>query len=616
MNNNFNLYQSIFINTGELMDNKYQIIEKNDKLITSIIVLLATILTVVSLSMIAVSSLERTANSVESIIMTFLAGSIALSAHLLPALTKRRVGHIGGMVVTVLWIFSVLVTLYSHTVFFVSAGVHAGEVRSQQSTRVEDLKENMELAQKEINDPNIRSVVAISRDISTVEGRIALLRPRDCSNCKTTKSKISELESTLKSLNIEMKESQRVAALRDKTLNMNDHILSVKDNAKLDPVIEKLSVIFKGMNVDAITLFLAVLSSALLETLAALFWWLVWPNQKMRIMDQNFFSVKNNNDSNNKKIKEVKKKKSDGEPLFSGEATVSTFKAEPDDKSIDNDIKNKEIEDNINLLSNELKKDKDVDIIKNFKLKKKNKTINGYKVFNKKVAKDLINRTRETFINEKLLHNENEDLMIKKVDLQKVVMKKAMSELEVKQELHTGNTIEKNDTINKVEHKSHVVEENIPNDIMAIAIPEQKNKEEIKNTPISEPVESIDFEKDIADVFNNLKTEENINKTDNVEVKEEKEQNYEEEDLIDIKIPKSFLEEKLDVDIKNAQEKFENTVDSNNSEQEDEVKIISENLLNIQNKIPDLVSESINKMTVDNNQKELLDFNIFRKMVD
>lgn len=616
MNNNFNLYQSIFINTGELMDNKYQIIEKNDKLITSIIVLLATILTVVSLSMIAVSSLERTANSVESIIMTFLAGSIALSAHLLPALTKRRVGHIGGMVVTVLWIFSVLVTLYSHTVFFVSAGVHAGEVRSQQSTRVEDLKENMELAQKEINDPNIRSVVAISRDISTVEGRIALLRPRDCSNCKTTKSKISELESTLKSLNIEMKESQRVAALRDKTLNMNDHILSVKDNARLDPVTEKLSVIFKGMNVDAITLFLAVLSSALLETLAALFWWLVWPNQKMRIMDQNFFSVKNNNDSNNKKIKEVKKKKSDGEPLFSGEATVSTFKAEPDDKSIDNDIKNKEIEDNINLLSNELKKDKDVDIIKNFKLKKKNKTINGYKVFNKKVAKDLINRTRETFINEKLLHNENEDLMIKKVDLQKVVMKKAMSELEVKQELHTGNTIEKNDTINKVEHKSHVVEENIPNDIMAIAIPEQKNKEEIKNTPISEPVESIDFEKEIADVFNNLKTEENINKTDNVEVKEEKEQNYEEEDLIDIKIPKSFLEEKLDVDIKNAQEKFENTVDSNNSEQEDEVKIISENLLNIQNKIPDLVSESINKMTVDNNQKELLDFNIFRKMVD
>lgn len=616
MNNNFNLYQSIFINTGELMDNKYQIIEKNDKLITSIIVLLATILTVVSLSMIAVSSLERTANSVESIIMTFLAGSIALSAHLLPALTKRRVGHIGGMVVTVLWIFSVLVTLYSHTVFFVSAGVHAGEVRSQQSTRVEDLKENMELAQKEINDPNIRSVVAISRDISTVEGRIALLRPRDCSNCKTTKSKISELESTLKSLNIEMKESQRVAALRDKTLNMNDHILSVKDNARLDPVTEKLSVIFKGMNVDAITLFLAVLSSALLETLAALFWWLVWPNQKMRIMDQNFFSVKNNNDSNNKKIKAVKKKKSDGEPLFSGEATVSTFKAEPDDKSIDNDIKNKEIEDNINLLSNELKKDKDVDIIKNFKLKKKNKTINGYKVFNKKVAKDLINRTRETFINEKLLHNENEDLMIKKVDLQKVVMKKAMSELEVKQELHTGNTIEKNDTINKVEHKSHVVEENIPNDIMAIAIPEQKNKEEIKNTPISEPVESIDFEKEIADVFNNLKTEENINKTDNVEVKEEKEQNYEEEDLIDIKIPKSFLEEKLDVDIKNAQEKFENTVDSNNSEQEDEVKIISENLLNIQNKIPDLVSESINKMTVDNNQKELLDFNIFRKMVD
>lgn len=616
MNNNFNLYQSIFINTGELMDNKYQIIEKNDKLITSIIVLLATILTVVSLSMIAVSSLERTANSVESIIMTFLAGSIALSAHLLPALTKRRVGHIGGMVVTVLWIFSVLVTLYSHTVFFVSAGVHAGEVRSQQSTRVEDLKENIELAQKEINDPNIRSVVAISRDISTVEGRIALLRPRDCSNCKTTKSKISELESTLKSLNIEMKESQRVAALRDKTLNMNDHILSVKDNARLDPVTEKLSVIFKGMNVDAITLFLAVLSSALLETLAALFWWLVWPNQKMRIMDQNFFSVKNNNDSNNKKIKEVKKKKSDGEPLFSGEATVSTFKAEPDDKSIDNDIKNKEIEDNINLLSNELKKDKDVDIIKNFKLKKKNKTINGYKVFNKKVAKDLINRNRETFINEKLLHNENEDLMIKKVDLQKVVMKKAMSELEVKQELHTGNTIEKNDTINKVEHKSHVVEENIPNDIMAIAIPEQKNKEEIKNTPISEPVESIDFEKEIADVFNNLKTEENINKTDNVEVKEEKEQNYEEEDLIDIKIPKSFLEEKLDVDIKNAQEKFENTVDSNNSEQEDEVKIISENLLNIQNKIPDLVSESINKMTVDNNQKELLDFNIFRKMVD
>ena len=249
-------------------------------------------------------------------------------------------------------------------------------------------------------------------------------------------------------------------------------------------------------------------------------------------------------------------------------------------------------------------------------MKKKNKTINGYKVFNKKVAKDLINRTRETVINEKILHNKNEDLMIKKVDLQKVVIKKAMPEIEVKQELHTGNTIEKNDIINKVEPKSHIVEENIPNDIMTIVIPEQKNKEKIENNPISEPVESIDFEKDIADVFNNLKTEENIIETDKVETKEKEENYEEEEDLIDIKIPKSFLEEKLDVDIKNAQEKFENTVDSNNSELEDQVKIISENLLNIQNKIPDLVSESINKMTEDNNKKELFDFNIFRKMVD
>lgn len=274
-------FSFLILNKGLLMiksDNSH--IKSNDKIITGIIVFLAFVLTGVSLAMIAVSSWERSASIIEGLIMTFLAGSIALSAHLLPALTKNRVGKIGLLVVSVLWGLSVLVTLYSHTVFFVSTGLHAGDIRAEKSTKVEDLQNSADKTKLIMENPRSRSIVDVTRDIASIEGRIATLKAQDCDRCKRIKAKIVEAEATGKALSIELQEANRIASLRDKAMAIEEKAMKIKDDARLDPVTEKLSGVFKGMNVDAITLLIAVSSSALLETLAALFWWLIWPHRK------------------------------------------------------------------------------------------------------------------------------------------------------------------------------------------------------------------------------------------------------------------------------------------------------------------------------------------------
>lgn len=606
------------------MDKKYEIIEKNDKLITGIIVILATILTVVSLSMIAVSSLERTANSVESVIMTFLAGSIALSAHLLPALTKRRVGKIGSLVVTFLWIFSVLVTLYSHTVFFVSAGVHAGEVRSQQSGKVDDLKENMALTQQEINNPNVRSVVAIAQETSVIEGRIAALVPRDCSNCKTTKSRIVELEAKKKALDIEMKEAQRIAALKEKTLTMNDNILSVKDNARLDPVTEKLSIIFKGMNVDAITLFLAVLSSALLETLAALFWWLVWPNQKIKLTDKEIFSVKNNLNNSSRRNRDKPKRSED--PLF-GKEMVSSFKIEPEitnEEVIEENVasvlekeENKKIEENIDLLKENM-----IDPIrKDIKLKKKK--VKGYKITNKKIPREFLRRKiivpqlkiKESSLNAPEKHEvelPNKDNVISEeinvVNNPKTIVEKEQPVVnEVKATIIQEEIIVPTAIIEDVRKEQPVInevkEKSIQKEIVAPAILKEEIKKElpivenkVKQTVVEivKPVESQNELLDLSKTIFNL-TEENIQ---NSSIDDNNE---------DLEFSPSMFEDKMEVDVLNANKTFAGDKNKSSDVVIEKSKINKESLLKINKEIPNIVSNAISKVEGSNKDKKTVD---------
>lgn len=551
-------------------NNKYQMIEKNDKLITWIIVCLAAVLTAVSLSMIAVSSWERTANDIESIIMTFLAGSIALSAHLLPALTKRRVGKIGGMVVTVLWLFSVLVTLYSHTVFFVSAGVHAGEVRSQKSGKVEDIKETMSFNQQEINDPNVRSVVLISRDMSVVDGRIAALQPRDCDKCKTTKSKIAELQAQKNALNIEMQESQRIANLKAQQLSMNSQIMNAKDSARLDPVTQKLSLIFKGMNVDALTLFLAILSAGLLETLAALFWWLVWPNRKISINEEAFFSVAENNNIQNKSKK--KTRKSENEPLFNKEA-VSALKKE--DNLTEDQLA---IQEHINIAHSEelpqteqenisAEKQSEIQINRNINLKRKRsnkqKIVKGYQVVSSKAKmKPVARMIRQNFAS-------SAPIMAETVSETENAVIKAM---EQPVEFWVKPTFD-NQPLVKSEEKQN--SENV-----------SQQKEMVINK---------------IENSNKINTEKNNVRTD-----------YEDEEntdpMFDFQLPKAMFEEKLEVDISSADKNFKRDI----QEEESVVmkKYENRNIINTHKEnISSLVNQSIKEVMNTKAEDKVDDFN-------
>lgn len=260
--------------------------KKSHALRTGIIVFLATVLTSVSLAMITVSAWERSATLLEAILVALLSGSVALSAHLLPALVKRRVGKFSGSMVMIIWGVAVLITLYSHTVFFVTNMTQSGENRAQQSNQVKDISTMAAATQAMANNSNARSKVDITRDIANNDIQLQNYISRRCTNptstsrCKKVESGIEALKSKQNALNTELEEANRVAGLKDRAFQMQEEAMKVKQDKRLDPVTEKLSLVFNGLNVDAITLIISVVNSALLEMLASLFWWLVWPEKK------------------------------------------------------------------------------------------------------------------------------------------------------------------------------------------------------------------------------------------------------------------------------------------------------------------------------------------------
>lgn len=260
--------------------------KRSHALRTGIIVFLATVLTSVSLAMITVSAWERSATLLEAILVALLSGSVALSAHLLPALVKRRVGKFSGSMVMIIWGVAVLITLYSHTVFFVTNMTQSGENRAQQSNQVKDISTMAATTQAMANNSSARSKVDITRDIANNDIQLQNYISRRCTNptstsrCKKVESGIEALKSKQNALNTELEEANRVADLKDRAFKMQEEAMKVKQDKRLDPVTEKLSLVFNGLNVDAITLIISVVNSALLEMLASLFWWLVWPEKK------------------------------------------------------------------------------------------------------------------------------------------------------------------------------------------------------------------------------------------------------------------------------------------------------------------------------------------------
>lgn len=351
---------------------------QNNKFVTGVIVLLATILTSVSLAMIAVSASERSSDLTETILLALLSGSIALSAHLLPALTRKRVGKKAGVLVSVIWFFSVLVTLYSHTVFFISTTSNAGNVRAENSVAVQDIQKIAQQNQQLAQSTGTRSITEITNDKLDVEKSLIDLNRRNCEKCKVTQSRIQQRQDELQALNIELQQAQKAEASRDKMISLNEKALEVKNSEKLDPVTQKLSLIFKGFNVDAMTLFISVVSAALLEALAALFWWLVWPNDKVHSkINMNNFIEKNKEKEKEKDIENDKKiKYSVRKEISLLEEKMKDYMKEGDNKILSFLDERLEHLDNKYFKINNLVQDKNsTNIVENIDKEEKNKII-------------------------------------------------------------------------------------------------------------------------------------------------------------------------------------------------------------------------------------------------
>lgn len=250
------------------------------KITNFILFVMAAMLTICSLYMVGITAFERSATKSEAFIIAGVAMCVALSAHLLPALVKGRQSIHVYSLISIIWLTCVSATLYSHTLFFVTTQNERADVRSETSPEIKNIQDLIEQKQKWISEQKSRSLNDINISIANEKIKIDQLTPRDCDSCKTIKSRISSYQARKAAFEDEKKIAQNIEDEKAKVMQMQEEIMTKKDDKRTDAVFEKMSKIFPGMSYAAFNLSSSVVNALLLEILATLFWWLLSPNKK------------------------------------------------------------------------------------------------------------------------------------------------------------------------------------------------------------------------------------------------------------------------------------------------------------------------------------------------
>lgn len=250
------------------------------KITNFILFVMAAMLTICSLYMVGITAFERSATKSEAFIIAGVAMCVALSAHLLPALVKGRQSIHVYSLISIIWLTCVSATLYSHTLFFVTTQNERADVRSETSPEIKNIQDLIEQKQKWISEQKSRSLNDINISIANEKIKIDQLTPRDCDSCKTIKSRISSYQARKAAFEDEKKIAQNIEDEKAKVMQMQEEIMTKKDDKRTDAVFEKMSKIFPSMSYAAFNLSSSVVNALLLEILATLFWWLLSPNKK------------------------------------------------------------------------------------------------------------------------------------------------------------------------------------------------------------------------------------------------------------------------------------------------------------------------------------------------
>lgn len=245
-----------------------------------VLFVMAVLLTVCSLYMVAMTAFERATTKGEAGIIALVAACVALSAHLLPALVKGRKSFRLHSMIALIWIVCVAATLYSHTLFFVTTQNDKADIRSENSPEIKNIETLIAQKQEWINEQKVRSVNAINVDITNEKIKIEQILPKVCETCKTNKAKLNSYEIRKTAFEEEKLMAEKVEAEKNKIREMQEEIINKKEEKRTDAVFEKMAKIIPGMSYESFNLSSAITNALLLEILATLFWWLLFPSQK------------------------------------------------------------------------------------------------------------------------------------------------------------------------------------------------------------------------------------------------------------------------------------------------------------------------------------------------
>jgi hypothetical protein len=204
-------------------------------------VMIALMATAAGIGMAVSAAWDRGGSITDKILLAVISSIVTLLVHLLPSLTKNKVGLL-------VWLGCLLMATYGHLTFLINAGVRAGDARVQNSVV------STELAQQ---------ISEITRDRDLIVARPVTVVAHDLSVAHGSRARIA--------LKSELEESKRSIMLTEQLVKLKGEEKNIHYSDATDRVTALLSG-STGSNKDSISLAFGLSFALLIEFSGVILW--------------------------------------------------------------------------------------------------------------------------------------------------------------------------------------------------------------------------------------------------------------------------------------------------------------------------------------------------------
>jgi hypothetical protein len=202
---------------------------------------LAIFVTLTACAIAATAAWQRAGTNWERGLLVFLSVAVCVGAHLLPAITRRKLGWL-------LWVLCLMATVYAHICFVTYAGQHANQLRGEMSILSTGTREQIDATRQALSAIKSRSVSVISAEIATTD------------NWRIRRALFDEL-----------KEARKAQSYRDDLIRLQGVAMDAKTTTGIDIVTGRIASV-TGSSEASITLIISLILAVLLELFGALLW--------------------------------------------------------------------------------------------------------------------------------------------------------------------------------------------------------------------------------------------------------------------------------------------------------------------------------------------------------